>query len=53
MVGLLELGVIDLLDFGVVGLLAIDPEQKSGNRCGETVLFSDSQATRTIRKLDS
>lgn len=37
---LLEFGVVDLLVFGVVDLLDIDPVRKSGNLCGETVLFS-------------
>lgn len=39
-VGLLLFGVVGLLDFGVVGLLDRDPLRKSGNLCGETVLFS-------------
>lgn len=36
-----EFGVVGLLDFGVVGLEARDPERRSGNRCGETDLLSD------------
>ena len=35
-----ECGVVGRLLFGVVGLLT-DPERKSGNRCGDTVRFSD------------
>lgn len=49
MVGRLELGVV-ALEFGVVGRLAGDPERardpdrRRGNRCGETVRFSDKFA---------
>lgn len=41
MVGLLEFGVVGRVELGVIDLLEIDPERKSGNRYGETVLFSD------------
>lgn len=41
MVGLLELGVVGRVELGVTDLLERDPERKSGNRCGETVLLSD------------
>lgn len=37
-----EFGVVGLLDFGVVGLEARDPERRSGKRCGETDLLSCS-----------
>lgn len=40
MVGRLRLGVV-ALEFGVVGRLARDPERRRGNRCGETVRFSE------------
>jgi len=40
-VGLLEFGVVGRIEFGVIGLFERDPERKSGNRYGETVLFSD------------
>lgn len=40
-VGLLEFGVVGLLALGVVGLLETEPERKSGNRCGDTVRFSE------------
>lgn len=36
MIGLLGFGVVDLLRFGVVGLLDRDPVRRSGNRYGET-----------------
>lgn len=39
-VGLLEFGVIGLLAFGDFGLFEIEPERKSGNRCGDTVRLS-------------
>lgn len=41
-VGLLVFGVVGPLELGVDDLLATDPERKRGNRCGETVLLSDS-----------
>ena len=39
-VGLLEFGVVERVLLGVVGLLAREPDRKSGNRCGETVRLS-------------
>ena len=41
MVGLLELGVVGRVELGVTDLLERDPDRKSGNRYGETVLLSD------------
>lgn len=41
-VGLLDFGVVGRIEFGVIGLFERDPERKSGNRYGETVLFSNS-----------
>jgi len=40
-VGLLELGVVGRVELGVTDLLERDPDRKSGNRYGETVLLSD------------
>jgi len=40
-VGLLEFGVVGRIEFGVIALFERDPERNSGNRYGETVLFSD------------
>lgn len=41
-VGLLELGVVGRVELGVTDLLERDPDRKSGNRYGETVLLSNS-----------
>lgn len=45
-VGLLELGVVDRLEFCAFGLLESEPERKSGNRCGETDRLSKNETDR-------